>query len=74
MWNVLKYVARFRKRVANPTRVSEFAPKNIVLNVLDSGHSGEKGAIQGIKERALILSFLDYAVCRCNKDVTIQQI
>lgn len=45
LWNVLKYVHRFRERAAKPTRVKEICPKNILVNVLDAGHQGEQGAL-----------------------------
>ncbi|EAS03452.2 peptidase S9A prolyl oligopeptidase domain protein beta-propeller (macronuclear) [Tetrahymena thermophila SB210] len=74
LWNVLKYVNRFRDRVQTPTRTKEFCPKNIVVNVLDSGHSGEQGVIHGIKEKALYLAFLEYVVTKCNNDIKVEEI
>ncbi|EGR32260.1 oligopeptidase b, putative [Ichthyophthirius multifiliis] len=72
LWNVLKYVNRFRERSKSPQKVNEFCDKNILVNILDSGHNGESGAIQGIKEKSIYLAFLEYVVMNQNKDISVQ--
>jgi oligopeptidase B len=51
LWNVLKYVNRFRDRSKNPLRVTEFSPKNLIVNVIDSGHYGDVSVASGILDK-----------------------
>lgn len=73
LWNVLKYVQRFRERTQTPEKLEEFAPKNIVLSITESGHAGEIGTTSGIKEKALHFGFLDYTLFTANKEIKIKQ-
>ncbi len=52
LWNVLKYLKRFRDRVPVPKRVKAIGDlnnKNIYANILDSGHFGEVSIESGIR-------------------------
>lgn len=53
MWNVLKYIKKFRDRADISENINEFCDKNILLNVTESGHSGEVGRSHGIKDKAM---------------------
>jgi len=69
---VLKYAQRFRDRASTPERMEEFAPKNILLNVTESGHGGEIGTQYGIKEKAFYFGFLEHALFKANKEIKIK--
>jgi protease II len=52
LWNVLKYIKRFRDRVPVPKRVEvigEEKNKNIFANVLEGGHFGDVSIESGIR-------------------------
>ena len=72
-WGILKYLKRFRSRAKTPTRTKEFAPKNILLNITDSGHAGEVGTALGIKEKALHFAFLDYVLFKSSNEINISR-
>ena len=73
LWNVLKYVERFRQRVQTPEKVEEFVSKNILLNVTESGHAGEIGTSYGIKEKAIYFGFLEYVLFKANKEIKLKR-
>jgi len=68
----LKYVERFRQRALTPEKVEEFAPKNIMLSVTESGHAGEIGTQLGIQEKAFYFGFLEHALFTANKEIAIK--
>jgi protease II len=72
-WSILKYLKRFRARAMTPNKTTEFAPKNILLNITDSGHGGEVGTSQGIKEKALYYAFLDYVLLNASNEITLSR-
>lgn len=71
LWNVLKYVQRFRYRARTPEKVEEFAPKNLLLSITESGHAGEVGTAYGIREKAIYFGFLDYVLFKANKEIKV---
>lgn len=73
LWNVLKYMERFRLRAQNPEKIEQFAPKNILLNVTEAGHAGEIGTISGIEEKAMYFAFLDYVLFKANKEIKVDR-
>jgi len=73
LWNILKYLKRFRDRAKKPLRVTEFSPKNIIVNILDSGHYGDVSVASGIKDKCQYLGFLDYVLLKKNKDVMYEE-
>ncbi|KRX02134.1 hypothetical protein PPERSA_06329 [Pseudocohnilembus persalinus] len=74
LWNVLKYVQRFRnKSEQNPKRVEKFSENNLVVNILNSGHYGESSFESSIEEKCQQMAFLDYAVMDVNNEIKIKQ-
>ena len=73
LWNVLKYVERFRQRVKSPEKNEEFVDKNILLNITESGHAGEIGTSYGIKEKAVYFGFLEYVLFTANKEIEVKR-
>ena len=69
VWNVLKYLKRFRQRAQVPKKVQEIAPKNVLMLVKDGGHAGEVGSNPGIRQKAFYFAFLDYVLLRANKEI-----
>ena len=69
----MKYVKRFRDRSKTPLRVTEFCPKNIIVNVVDSGHYGDVSVASGIKDKCQYLGFLDLVLTGKNKDIMYEE-
>ena len=70
LWNVLKYVQKFRQRVNSPLRTVEIHDKNIFVHSVDSGHFGEASVSSGLKEKSTYLAFLDFILDgKRNKDI-----
>jgi oligopeptidase B len=64
LWSVLKYAKRFRQRVSTPRRTKEIVPKNLLLQVIDSGHFGEASIDSAVREKSQYLAFLEFFVAK----------
>ena len=70
--NVLKYAARFRQRVARPSRLKEFNDKNIVVKISEGSHVSSGSAEDGLEDAVSSAGFLEWLIESWSLDIEVE--